>query len=138
MKKLDTIQKENRLNDVFAVDGPGPGGAYHEYSVCVAGEVFIDGVDNVLSTEPNYAKENPFLCDINFQCGPRNENGSVSGVLDSDLLEIVRDRLSAFQDGPFACGENAEALLHVEAALNHLDLRQRKRSERGVLGTYQP
>lgn len=31
MKKLSTIQKREKLNDVFAVDEIGPGGANHLY-----------------------------------------------------------------------------------------------------------
>lgn len=33
MKKLSTIQKREKLNDVFAVDEIGPGGANHLYCV---------------------------------------------------------------------------------------------------------
>lgn len=35
MKKLSTIQKREKLNDVFSVDEIGPGGANHLY--CVQG-----------------------------------------------------------------------------------------------------
>lgn len=34
MKQLNTIQKMEKLNDVFAIDEVGPGGAHHLYQVC--------------------------------------------------------------------------------------------------------
>lgn len=114
--KLDTIQKRNNLNSVYRYGGVGPGGAYHEYDVYRAGD-----------------PEVPMLC-VQFQKGPRNEEGSVAGVLDADLLEIVRDRLRCFQQGEFSCRENACALTHVEEALMWLNKRVEDRAGRGVLG----
>ena len=66
-----------------------------------------------------------------------NEDGSIGGVLDVDLLEIVRDRLKCFQSGEFATRENACALTHIEEALMWMNKRKEDRAERGVLGTYQ-
>ena len=73
---------------------------------------------------------------IDFQCGPRKEENSQNGVIDSDLLEIVRDRLKSFQAGPFASVYNEEALYHVEEALFFLNKRVEDRIQRNVLGTY--
>lgn len=121
MRKLSTIQKRNNLNTVYAADDPGPGGAHHFYMVeCRAGD---DPVTSDINTE--------LIC---FQCGARNEPGSVAGVLDTDLLEIVRDRLRAFQEGKFATRENAVALTHIEEALLWMNKRIEDRAERGVLG----
>lgn len=72
---------------------------------------------------------------IEFQKGPRNSPDSRHGVLDSDLLEIVRDRLKAFQAGPYATRENACALTHIEEALMWMNRRVEDRIERNVLGT---
>lgn len=60
----------------------------------------------------------------------------MKGVLDGDLLEIVRDRLRAFQSGPYSCRENACALTHIEEALMWLSRRAEDRVARNVLGTY--
>lgn len=60
----------------------------------------------------------------------------MKGVLDGDLLEIVRDRLRAFQSGPYSCRENACALTHIEEALMWLSCRAEDRAARNVLGTY--
>ena len=115
MIKISTIQKREKLNDVWSIGEKGPGGAYHHYSICESG------------------KEHKFA-DIKFQKGPRKEEGSQHGVIDTDLLEIVRDRLKSFQEGPFASRENACALTHIEEALMWLNRRVEDRIERNVLG----
>lgn len=117
MEKLSTIQKREKLNDVYSTDKIGPGGAHHRY--------VITKNDN-----PEINLET-----IQFQCGPRKEEGSTHGVLDADLLEIVRDRLKSFQAGPYSCRENACALTHIEEALMWMNRRVEDRIERNVLGT---
>lgn len=117
MKELSTIQKREKLNRVFAVDEQGNGGAHHEYLI----------VADVGLMQP---KETV----IQFQNGARKEENSIHGVIDSDLLEIVRDRLKAFQAGPFATRENACALTHIEEALMWMNRRVEDRIERNVLG----
>lgn len=116
LRKLNTIQKRENLNAICAVDEVGPGGANHEYEIRAYGAGIPVG-------------------NIQFQKGPRNLDTSVSGVIDTDLLEIVRDRLISFQAGDFASEYNAQALLHVEEALMWLNRRVEDRIERQVLGT---
>ena len=107
-RKLNTIQKVEKLNNVFAVDEPGPGGANHKYAVR----------SNTTEEAHDYA-------------------ASVHGVLDTDLLEIVKDRLQGFQSGDFATEDNAKALEHIEIALMYMNKRVMDRYERNVLGTYE-
>lgn len=126
MKKLITIQKREKLNEVYAIDEVGPGGAHHRYAVIPYGK---DAEE-----ELHYGAE---AGKIQFQCGPRNEDKSLKGVIDSDLLEIVRDRLKGFQSGEFATEENVQALIHIEEALMWLNRRVEDRIERNVLGTSQ-
>lgn len=114
MRVLNTIQKREKLNTVIAVGDKGAGGANHQYVI------EVDGPEDLL---------------IKFQEGPRNVEGSTPGVIDTDLLEIVRDRLKCFQEGEFATEYNAQALLHVEEALMWLNRRVEDRIERQVLGT---
>lgn len=121
MQKLSTIQKRENLNEVYSVNEAGPGGAFHDYIV-VDAEKSPDGFQ-----EARLA--------ILFQKGPRKDPNARHGVLDTDLLEIVRDRLKAFQEGPFACRENACALTHIEEALMWMNKRVEDRIERNVLGT---
>ena len=52
--------------------------------------------------------------DIQFQNGARKIIESTHGVLDVDLLEIVRDRLKGFQSGNFATEYNAKALEYID------------------------
>lgn len=117
-EKLSTIQKRNNLNEVYRVGGKGPGGAYHDYQIRFATE----SVGKTL--------------DVPFQIGPRTDSNR-NGILDVDLLEIVRDRLKCFQDGEFATRENAIALTHIEEALLWMNKRVEDRAERNVLGTYE-
>ena len=120
MEKLSTIQKRENLNAVYLYGEPGPGGAYHDYDIYPVNMSDVDG--------------EPILC-IQFQRGPHKDPDSRPGVLDTDLLEIVRDRLRTFQAGPFSCRENACALMHIEEALMWLNRRVEDRIERGTLGT---
>lgn len=120
MRELQTIQTEEKLNKVYALDAAGPGGASHLYK--------IESKD-VDPTDKGYFSEN-----IQFQKGPRKLVSSVHGIIDTDLLEIVRDRLIAFQNGEFACEYNAEALGHVEKALEAMNRRVEDRIKRNVLG----
>lgn len=117
LRQLDTIQKKSRLNDVYAADQPGPGNGNHVY------EIHKHNSDEVVAT-------------ISFQCGPRNDANSVHGIIDADLLEIVRDRLEGFQNGTYASEYNANALKHIEEALLWMNRRVADREQRGVLGTY--
>lgn len=115
IRKLNTIQKRENLNEVYAIDDSGSGGANHLYAVHLS------------------KSDHPIT--IQFQNGARTNPDSIPGVLDTDLLEIVRDRLKSFQSSEFATRENAIALTHIETALLWLNKRVEDRIERGVLGT---
>ena len=117
--KLSTIQKRENLNVVSVADDKGPCGANHSYCIIIP-------VKNSF----------PEQVEIQFQKGPRKETNASHGVLDTDLLEIVRHRLQSFQEGEFATRENAIALTHIEEALLWMNKRVEDRIERNVLGTY--
>ena len=117
MRKLSTIKKREKLNDVYAVDKKGNGGANHRYSISSASEPSV------------------IFAEIQYQNDARKIHDSVHGVIDTDLLEIVRDRLKGFQSGEFATRENACALTHIEEALMWMNRRVEDRIERNVLGT---
>ena len=122
MRELSTIQKREKLNRVFAVDEKSCGNANHKY--------YIEGYP---------VDENDmgiFGVPISFQNGARKDENSTHGIIDSDLLEIVRDRLIGFQSGEFATEYNAKALEHIEIALMYMNRRVEDRIERNVLGTY--
>ena len=117
MRVLSIIQKREKLNNVYAIDEKGNGGANHRYSISTASEPSV------------------ILTEIQFQNGARKLPDSIHGVIDTDLLEIVRDRLKGFQSGEYACRENACALTHIEEALMWLNRRVEDRIERCVIGT---
>lgn len=121
MRQLETVQTQAKLNEVFAVDEPGQGNANHIYRITPI------GCDDAGHEYPSH--------DIIFQNGPRKDPNSIPGVLDVDLLEIVYDRLLGFQNGEFACRENAMALGHIEDALLWMNRRVEDRLKRQVLGT---
>ncbi len=120
--KLSTIQKKEKLNKVRVCDEKGNGGANHIY------EIFGEGPskDGIIENVSVF---------IEFQNGARKLPDSIHGVLDTDLLEIVRHRLQCFQQGTFATRENAIALTHIEEALMWMNKRVEDRIERNVLGT---
>lgn len=118
MKKLSTIQKRENLNDVYVIDEVENGGACHRYLIVA---------DRGLAA--------PKEVEIDFQKGARKDETSEHGILDTDLLEIVRHRLQCFQEGDFATRENDLALAHIEEALMWMNRRVEDRIERDVLGT---
>ena len=120
-EKLSTIQKRENLNDVYILDEKGNGGANHRYII----------VDAEIDSHGGQKEYNI----VQFQNGARKLNDSIHGVLDTDLLEIVRHRLQCFQKGDFATRENAVALTHIEEALMWMNKRVEDRIERNVLGT---
>lgn len=121
MDKLNTVQTKEKLNEVYTYDSPGPGGANHAYTVYDKASLEMYGDAEGIIT-------------IRFQKGARNELNSIRGVIDSDLLEMVKHRLEAFQEGPFASAYNEMALYHVTAALEALNQRVEDRIARNVLG----
>lgn len=122
MEKLKTIQTLGKLNDVYRTGERGPGGAYHTYTVA-----------RIEDEEENQAS-NPVVAIIRFQRGPRSAPDALTGVLDADLIEIVRDRLKCFQEGEFSTPENSCAIECLEHALHWMNRRVEDRIQRGVLG----
>ena len=128
MRKLNTIQRRNKLNDIFTADDVGNGGANHKFLVVRAGSAKVE--NDVMTIDPNDVIE-----EVQMQHGPRYEENSISGLTTDDLLEIARDCLTAFQASEMATREAAVALTHIETALLWLNKRTEDRAERGVLGS---
>ena len=124
-EKLSTIQKRENINTVYSIGEQGPGGAYHDYKIYFGHAPAAEDLKSLIFET------------ISFQKGARKDPQSTCGVLDGDLLEIVRDRLKCFQQGEYATRENACALTHIEEALMWLNKRTEDRIERNVLGTYE-
>ena len=111
----------NHQLKIIVSDEPGAGGANHAYAICWPGSV---------AGSPDEA------CYVNFQNGPIKEFG-VNGVTQEALIAIVIDRLQCFQNGPFACKDNGDALSYCKAAIVCLQNRTRERIARSVEGTNQ-
>lgn len=121
MEKIETVQKKGLLNEVYRVGEQGPGGAYHTYAI-----VKVDPEEG----------ENPIIATIKFQKGPRSEETSRHGILDHELIEIVLDRIKAFQKGKFAADQNWMVIFFLEQALKWMNARVEDRIKRGVLGLW--
>jgi hypothetical protein len=123
MREL-TGHRVNPANDMLAVvvhDEPGHGGACHCYSI----EVPPDDKRNRPASRYR----------IDFQNGPINEVG-VNGLTHEALLAILIDRMEGFQAGPYASGDNQEALDAMRRAQTALQRRTLARMARGVEGTH--
>lgn len=124
MEKINyRIQRRDNLNDVYVSNDPEHlhNGVHHSYCVVPKDTEVKEGT--------------VVLTGIYFQKGSRKDPNSTHGVIEADLLEIVRDRLQGHQNTEYRTRENACALTHIEEALMWLAKRSNDRAERGVLGT---
>ncbi len=115
--RMLTSHQVNGLNEAIRIevhDGPGAGGACHEYRLHLA-EEFVR---------------------LSFQNGPIGEAG-FNGITNEALLAVIEDRLLGFQSGEFACRENALALTKLQEAMMWLKKRTADRVARGVEGTHE-
>lgn len=100
-------------------------------------EVLADA-NKSYNCSPNFAVRakvsGEILADIHFQDGPVKEKG-INGVANEDLIVMAMYRLNQFQKSDYACKENADAVRHLQGALDSLRDRTNKRVQRGVVGT---
>lgn len=80
----------------------------------------------------------PGMC-IAWQDGPRGKDihgnlAPANGAFVEDALVAAYQRLAFFQDSQYAHPANAEAMDHINAAINALHARAIERASRGVLG----
>ena len=76
---------------------------------------------------------------IDWQIGPlvRDEDRTEpNGAFVEDVIEAARQRIAYYQEGKFACEENAVALEKLAQALEALDSRTKDREKREVEGTH--
>lgn len=99
-------------------------GANHEYQIIIP---LYDETSGLKGSQTSY---------LMFQKGPIRECG-VNGFTERDLLEILKHRLSCFQEGEHACCYNEIALNSIKAAIAALDCRTKDRCSRHVEGTSQ-
>ena len=116
------INECNEAIDIVVMDGPGQGGACHEYRMS-----YPMGNDEGAHIG---------IQEVSFQNGPIREVGT-NGVTHEAWLAILIDRLEHFQRGDYACRENALALTKLQEAQMWLLERTRGRVERDVEGTHE-
>lgn len=131
MSRLLTDHIVNPANDklcIEVIDEPGSGGASHLYRI----SGYLSDSNRSLGDRASRETSVRIL----FQNGPIAEVG-VNGVTHEALLAILIDRLNCFQNGPFACNENAAAKSYLEQAQACLLGRTKARMARGVEGTHE-
>lgn len=103
------------LNDVISVTANelGNGGASHLYVAT------IDGVE---------------VMRIQLQDGARTVPGSIAGVTERVLMEVLIDRLTCFQNGAYPTEFNDMALAGLKMAKAASHMRTIDRANRGALG----
>ncbi len=77
---------------------------------------------------------------IAWQNGPLGrgpEREEPNGAFVEDVITAALDRIEFYQDGRFACEENARAIEHLKLALQALESRTRRREQQQVEGTHQ-
>ncbi|MCX4026965.1 hypothetical protein H0A36_30420 [Endozoicomonas sp. SM1973] len=77
---------------------------------------------------------------IGWQNGPLNKGDEKmprNGAFVEDIISAAKDRLEFYQESKFCCDYNAEAIKHLESAINVLNSRTANREKRGVEGTHE-
>lgn len=75
---------------------------------------------------------------ISWQNGPLGrgpDRKAPNGAFVEDIIKAAMDRLEYYQASPFASTYNAEALVHLKAAVERLNARTAEREKRDVEGT---
>jgi hypothetical protein len=88
------------------------------------------------STEGGEIMETDFIRVV-FQKGFPSQVG-INGCRVEHVLDVAAARLEEYQQGPLACAENEDALMHLRAARAALQERINRRKEQGVLNTMSP
>jgi hypothetical protein len=76
---------------------------------------------------------------IGWQNGPLgrgDDRKEPNGAFVEDIIEAAADRIRYYQESKFACERNANALNHLESALEELHARTADREARDVEGTH--
>lgn len=102
----------------------GNGGAPFEYLL---------GLGDAASSEVGQ----PYLLDLRFQQGNPNEVGG-NGILEIQLLHVIKHRAEAFLAGPLASPETQEFLNLINQAIESMNKRHKRRKEAGVAYTQKP
>ena len=129
MPRSITTRMHNVANEhirIEVLDPPGPGNGNHHY--------FLSGFHTKGNPSRDSSCDDATGLHVLFQNGPIKEAG-INGVTNEALVAVVIDRLQGFQNGRYACRENALALTKLEEAMHWMRHRTLLREARGVEGT---
>ena len=77
---------------------------------------------------------------IRWQDGPMRgedfQHAEPNGAFVEAVLQAVWQRIQHYQESPFACDENADAMRYIDAALDALNRRTARREAAGVEETH--
>ncbi len=96
------------------------------------------GVTHVVIAEDSLGAP-AVLHTLSWQKGPLMESGKrlpPNGLFVESVIAAAADRIRFYQESPFNCAENAAALGHLEAALEILQSRTKRREAAGIEGTH--
>lgn len=78
---------------------------------------------------------------IDWQDGPlvngEGERVEPNGAFVEYVLMAVAQRIEYYQQSPFNCAENQQALHHIQQSINWLNKRTARRKQEGKEGTWQ-
>lgn len=139
MREITTHKVDgcNEKLEVRASDALTDGGAPREYDISgfvLSREYQVCDSKTLEPLPGKKSREVQFGLSLPFQDGPVKEVGT-NGITHEALLAVLIDRLKHLQKGPYACDENAAALVHLRFAQDQFKHRTIKRMERGVEGT---
>src|SRR5215469_9766015 len=105
----------------------------HQVNECNK-RIKIQAKDNPLRGPADYVLTHQYfgdevVCYLHFHYGPLDKKTETRGIPNEALLAVVIDRLQAFQNGPYACAENALALRSLEDAMKWIRKRTEERQE---------
>lgn len=103
--------------------------------------VVKDYLDN--TNAPDGGEYESLGLSIKWQRGPLKLPGETellppNGAFVETVIEAAIRRLQFYQLTRFKCEENAEAIEHLQKAMDAVQARIKRRAEAGILGTHKP
>jgi len=102
---------------------------------CIMNNALRDIKQEAMDGSPSAIRDVAGFINIKFQCGTIPEVG-VNGTSIENVINLLIDRLTGFQSGPFRCRENALAITKLQEAVMWLEFRTQRRVRQGIEGTH--
>jgi hypothetical protein len=95
-------------------------------------------IENIFRTDGEGNPTGGFSVGCGFSIAWQEGVSDRNGAFLEEVIAACVARFEYYQEGKFACPENAAAAAHLNGALEAMADRQRGRAERGVQGSYKP